>query len=423
MKLNLKLISIYFLFVAILVSGGFIIAGTITNDSTPVPTSYSLTDIYNLVHNNATTTEANHNLYPSSNTGIPTMYSISELYVELANLIDPASTTATYLGVTPNVTPDEVTPVTKESTPTSNSGTVTGFTLDDIYELIENNIRPLTPSHTFAPASSPADSGPTLTEIYDSLSTLITASDVATGTVYLGVTGTYVPTPTYTIVYDSQGGTPDFSTTTNILSGSTTTPPSEPTRDSYNFGGWFTQVDGGGIEFTVETTVTENITVYAKWMTDPCLDASDVGTRCAGGALYAGELNGSKYMVTAETVYRHDWEEFPYIVTNATSLVDGYGNTANLADRGERYFPANYCANLIESGHDDWFLPAKEELNLFYSNVIALKFDQTPYYPHSCLWTSTESAREYAWVISQADASFIPYVKNSACLVRCSRKY
>jgi uncharacterized repeat protein (TIGR02543 family) len=41
--------------------------------------------------------------------------------------------------------------------------------------------------------------------------------------------------------------------------------PTDPTRTGYNFGGWYTEPDGGGSEFTATTTVTASIIVYAKW--------------------------------------------------------------------------------------------------------------------------------------------------------------
>jgi uncharacterized repeat protein (TIGR02543 family) len=50
---------------------------------------------------------------------------------------------------------------------------------------------------------------------------------------------------------------------TAIPSGDFPTPPS---RTGYNFGGWYTGQNGGGIEFTASTTVSGNIPVYARWL-------------------------------------------------------------------------------------------------------------------------------------------------------------
>jgi uncharacterized repeat protein (TIGR02543 family) len=46
--------------------------------------------------------------------------------------------------------------------------------------------------------------------------------------------------------------------------------PTPPSKTGYNFANWYTKVDGGGIKFTqntiVKTTVSKNITVFAKWI-------------------------------------------------------------------------------------------------------------------------------------------------------------
>jgi uncharacterized repeat protein (TIGR02543 family) len=39
-----------------------------------------------------------------------------------------------------------------------------------------------------------------------------------------------------------------------------------PTRDNYTFGGWYTAQNGGGSQFTADTTVSANTTVYARWL-------------------------------------------------------------------------------------------------------------------------------------------------------------
>jgi uncharacterized repeat protein (TIGR02543 family) len=41
--------------------------------------------------------------------------------------------------------------------------------------------------------------------------------------------------------------------------------PAEPTRTGYSFIGWNTEPSGSGSAFTASTTVTEDMTVYARW--------------------------------------------------------------------------------------------------------------------------------------------------------------
>ena len=42
--------------------------------------------------------------------------------------------------------------------------------------------------------------------------------------------------------------------------------PEPPVHKGYEFAGWYTEPNGNGTEFTADTEVTGNITVYAKWI-------------------------------------------------------------------------------------------------------------------------------------------------------------
>jgi uncharacterized protein (TIGR02145 family)/uncharacterized repeat protein (TIGR02543 family) len=69
---------------------------------------------------------------------------------------------------------------------------------------------------------------------------------------------------TYTVTYDGQSIVPN--STKLVISPKTTveTLPA-PIASGYQFGGWFTSVNGGGSPFLATTTVTSDITVFAKW--------------------------------------------------------------------------------------------------------------------------------------------------------------
>ena len=71
--------------------------------------------------------------------------------------------------------------------------TPTGYTLDDIYNLIHNNATTTETSHNLSTSTSPTPSMHTTTEIYTALASLINPGTVREGTVYLGQTGTYTP--------------------------------------------------------------------------------------------------------------------------------------------------------------------------------------------------------------------------------------
>ena len=68
----------------------------------------------------------------------------------------------------------------------------------------------------------------------------------------------------FTVTFDANGGQCD-TTSLSLSSGETVSALPTPTREGYDFLGWFDE-DGG--EFTAETAVTADITVTAKWTSD-----------------------------------------------------------------------------------------------------------------------------------------------------------
>jgi uncharacterized repeat protein (TIGR02543 family) len=71
----------------------------------------------------------------------------------------------------------------------------------------------------------------------------------------------------YTVTFDADGGSPQTQTRT-VNSGASvgsSNMPSGPTKSGYTFGGWYTLTGGSGTQFTATTTVSGDITVYAKW--------------------------------------------------------------------------------------------------------------------------------------------------------------
>ena len=79
------------------------------------------------------------------------------------------------------------------------------------------------------------------------------------------------PIPTYAVTFDKNGGATGPTPTTITVDSSTSvgTLPTPPTRAGYVFAGWNTAADGSGTEFTASTNVSANITVYAKWVSNP----------------------------------------------------------------------------------------------------------------------------------------------------------
>jgi hypothetical protein len=129
----------------------------------------------------------------------------------------------------------------------------------------------------------------------------------------------------------------------------------------------------------------------------PCgLAGTAIGDACADGTIYAGSIAGIPRYVTRCDVGR-TWDgttcvgtrtpacfsacnQTGELQTGVTDLDDGPGNTAALvaldADTVTPGFQAHeaatICDGLTDSGHSDWYLPAKHELDLMHDNRIAI---------------------------------------------------
>jgi hypothetical protein len=73
----------------------------------------------------------------------------------------------------------------------------------------------------------------------------------------------------YTVTFNADGGSPSTQTKSVRSGGSVGyyNMPSDPTRSGYILDGWWSSRNGNGSRFTYETTVYNNMTVYAGWTT------------------------------------------------------------------------------------------------------------------------------------------------------------
>lgn len=109
--------------------------------------------------------------------------------------------------------------------------------------------------------------------------------------------------------------------------------------------------------------------------------------------------------------------------TGYTSTVTGYANTQGLValvDGGAPYQAAAYCAGLTAGGHSDWYLPAKDELNVMYTNRTAIGGFETVnlvWY-----WSSTEDDSSHGWIQLFSGVSQLSRLKYVNRYVRCIRR-
>ena len=157
-----------------------------------------------------------------------------------------------------------------------------------------------------------------------------------------------------------------------------------------------------------------------------------------GGIVYAGTLDGVTPLFVTRCDYGFTWnpdtnacegtrsyivwQTLPLTITGASSLTDGAANTAILAVRTDTP-AARYCANLAppdvnSHGYSDWYLPAKNEMNVIYTNRVAIGGFATSNY-----WTSSEYDTNNPWAMRFSDGIWLyQNSKNQPIFVRCSRK-
>jgi hypothetical protein len=185
-----------------------------------------------------------------------------------------------------------------------------------------------------------------------------------------------------------------------------------------------------------------------------------------GGGFYAGKINvsGTQYYLIVAPKASGEGSAKEWGVygdsTGITSVINGPTNSASLAALGASYQAAVFCENLTIGGYSDWYLPAKNELEVLYyflkpttganntssgSNAnavspepistnytsgspaqtsagIGFRTGETNAFPSNPHWSSTEQDTGYAW--SQNFTNGFQYAngKSASTYVRAVRR-
>jgi hypothetical protein len=187
--------------------------------------------------------------------------------------------------------------------------------------------------------------------------------------------------------------------------------------------------------------------------TDPCDPAATpaIGTACLDGTVYAGlSPDGSVPMYAARCDGGMAWDgtacagnrgrwtwndgstSWTESNTPAESDVDGDGNTAILEDwvmhndQDKRLMAGRYCGKLNNHGHNDWYLPARDELGILHTNRVAIGNFSTSNFSTNRYWSSTDNtnalnAKGYGFHTTGGGV-FETLQKSLSYHVRCVRK-
>lgn len=147
-----------------------------------------------------------------------------------------------------------------------------------------------------------------------------------------------------------------------------------------------------------------------------------------GGGLYAGQItedDGITYAIIVapkaqggEASGTLAWKTTTTTTTGTDSLNNGFNNTAAMVAAGISLHPAaQFCKGLSINGYTDWYLPAKDELNLLYTNQGSLDGFVQSYY-----WSSTQYSSYHSWGQGFSNGGQDTYTKTNPFSVRGVRR-
>ena len=128
----------------------------------------------------------------------------------------------------------------------------------------------------------------------------------------------------------------------------------------------------------IEVTRTKSITIY------------EIGQQLFGGIIFHSDSSGNCLVAAPNDQGTSTWGCMN-IITNITnkSLFSGKMNTSNIVSLCGNSTAAYTCSSMALNGYNDWYLPAKDELNLMFVNRAKIGNFALDYY-----WTSTEAPNQ-----------------------------
>jgi hypothetical protein len=180
---------------------------------------------------------------------------------------------------------------------------------------------------------------------------------------------------------------------------------------------WSAIGGGGGSSSDCYVGMPADLVRYACWAGRPVL-ASQSNKTIVG--LYAG-FNSStgQHLITTsnDTSTSYEWGCYSTFA-GATSTTNGAANTNAIIAANCPSFP-NKAAQLCRNLGADWYLPARDELQILYNNRGAIGGFSTSTY-----WSSTEYHSSSAWYLDFSGGSQATMLKfGSYYPVRCVRGF
>jgi hypothetical protein len=161
----------------------------------------------------------------------------------------------------------------------------------------------------------------------------------------------------------------------------------------------------------------------------------NVGETCSDGTIYAGlspDGNEKMYAAAADALSTYAWgptgvdTAMENCTTNNPGIQDscstGEANATLLAELGGTFASATYCEGLEAHGHDDWYLPSQNELDVIYDNLKSGQPAGTHGFQSAYYWSSSENNSGYAWGQHFTSGIQVNGSKANSYRVRCVRR-
>ncbi len=239
----------------------------------------------------------------------------------------------------------------------------------------------------------------------------------------------------YKVTFASMGGS--AVATADVKHGEKVTKPANPKKSDWVFDKWTTD-ETGNTEYSFNSAVTDNITLYAQWR-----DYYIVGdTGPAGGLVFydkSSYSDGWRYLEAAPSDLASQYFGYTNDNTQVVSgdnkaIGTGYSNTISLVEKMDKgngtanmgnnnafpyaaYECQKYSVTVDGKIYKDWFLPSLNELKEMY-NTIKDKYSFQGVY-----WSSSEEdgSKSYYFNLTTGDSGSA--VRNNPYYVRPIRRF
>lgn len=157
-------------------------------------------------------------------------------------------------------------------------------------------------------------------------------------------------------------------------------------------------------------------------LTSPQSGSHTIGESFGGGIIFYIDNTGKHGLIAAPSDQKKaKWYNGAFVLTSASGTAIGTGQENTMAIitvQGPGSYAAMEAHKLELNGHNDWFLPSKDELNLMYQLRNKIGGFNNPFY-----WSSTENSPLYAWAQNFKDGHQDYGNKNSAPSFRAIRAF